>query len=1032
MVLNNSVSNGICPREVRCVIGANQAEHSYFGEFLRKEVWSWVVDTYSATDRLTLLVFSSHCLGLQMPTLARRVRSSFAGPSSNGPPPPPPPPPHHPMLVLDFGSSAGASVPPPVQSTTTQPKVITKHPKKQDKFKYRVSQKAKRASVESRGLTSVVSDKVSLAIRKFGNTAPSSPPHKLHKTADKVRRPSASVESTPRARTGFDSVAPALQRSNSVGSRVALQVASKFSSGNARPGRDTTARGRASGSSPPLPPLPRQNSTDGLADGRALNRKSMLLSSAAFGPAFEVPDLNGLGLGIEQEIMTDFKPASRSSRMLQTAAARSASAHSSVDAKETAAREQVTPKSLSEEDVSLAAYMRTPTPPKIISFQRKDYETTLARPEISRPESSATLVITAPEGAAAGEDSDSELADLPAAVRRRVVDLRNRSSAAMSGDFSHTAIPTTKPLVIKPLVVKKSRSPTSDPAAGGALISAPRAESPAAQKPLPRPSEYVLRPTQHMATQTPDWSEPPRRPSKPMAGVRSNAAVTSRPISAVDWATTPPQAYATFGGPVASPPPPPPPPHSPPQIQIGSPSIYSYASTSVNPRRSSYYAVDPVPAWGSAAAGDNDGEQDVLLENVQEDHMTESASPSTESQGTPQTPVFARVQSSPTPPMKNQAQFRRPSLAMGVYQGSRISMPVEPTFTIDEEDEPKLRPRTVFNATYSPVSPDLHEIGQATKVYRQPASEPTLEPSVTSAISRPASSAYATPRALSPEPPTSRPQSLSNSNPFASPQSDRSSRTPADYAQSPTSSSQAEVIAEAVRSSTPTLVRSGSRRGSNLLKPAVPPRSAARGSPSRPVSMFVGDLSRMHSAAIPTSRDRDGDVSIQQASVVPLRNGNGNGNGHGIRRASLVKISPPSSRPMSIASRRSSASSRHSQDNNDVPAVPELPAALRQNSLPNLDVAASTFRRASEPSVLQVVQQQAYTRAAEPIPGAGGAVRRTQAVMSGADRASKGRSFFLVQALNAKPGESLKREWSGSDDESDLSSDDESVVEVAA
>ncbi|GAA5989559.1 hypothetical protein JCM11641_004597 [Rhodosporidiobolus odoratus] len=88
---------------------------------------------------------------------------------------------------------------------------------------------------------------------------------------------------------------------------------------------------------------------------------------------------------------------------------------------------------------------------------------------------------------------------------------------------------------------------------------------------------YVLRPTISMATQTPGWPEPQQ--------------LSNRRKSSVAWATsTPPQAYSSF--------PPPPPAHdSPPQRQI-SPSIYSISSFDARSRnlrghrggRSSFYA----------------------------------------------------------------------------------------------------------------------------------------------------------------------------------------------------------------------------------------------------------------------------------------------------------------------------------------------------------------------------------------------------------------------------------------------------------
>lgn len=62
---------------------------------------------------------------------------------------------------------------------------------------------------------------------------------------------------------------------------------------------------------------------------------------------------------------------------------------------------------------------------------------------------------------------------------------------------------------------------------------------------------------------------------------------------------------------------------------------------------------------------------------------------------------------------------------------------------------------------------------------------------------------------------------------------------------------------------------------------------------------------------------------------------------------------------------------------------------------------------------------------------------RGEGAVSRADRMSKGRSFFLVQALSSKPEEAFKRDFldrsgSGEDSDSDLSSeeDDESVVDV--
>lgn len=798
-----------------------------------------------------------------------------------------------------------------------------------------------------------------------------------------------------------------VKRSSSAPDRQSASLAPQAHRQSRPPRRSHTVY--APGASPPLPPLPRNRSIEGPDDPRLqklaeTNRRSGFLPANVLGDS-----LDGLGLGFEQEVILDPQPP-----MPMPSPGEYSSATAS-------------PASSIEPPSPSLFHVPAPQSNKRISFMRKNHST------ITRPNSMAVLESMAGTAATLEAQLEVELSPLPELdeSRARVAVLRKRGSVAGQGAQG----PPPPKVAPSPKMAAEPRvksAPVPRPATAPApapfkllavpevrkrpnkrhtIIGSPSYEQGASvvldtklepiestYKPLPDPDLYCLRPTVSVSTQTPVWEtlSPPLRPPLPNSPPRAPA-----------WSDTPPQAYAPFPLGTVDEIPPPPPAHTPPYQPV-SPSIYSFVShapngyTAPNPRRSSFYAPS--------------GLGEVSYEEVY--------NPPAGAEGYRSTIYIESEQSSihgtPSPQLYAIPEFmgRRRSSVVPISAPTRSSLPLDPTMQARPQVQTRDRPMTVFNPTYAPMAPAKPP--QETVDYDTPYLNPDGSTGLgayanglsAAAPSASSSTSLVTP-SLSPAPYSA--PAFSTPNPFSTPV--------------PTEGS-----------STPNLAATSINGDEKLYAPHSPlpirrspsPRPRSH-SPSSPSTTAMGGERR--SSTPPSARTLSGDeeegeyeprtpvdeyhpaIAIRKASVISMMSEEAS-----IRRASLVRVSPPSSRPTSLV---------NSQPNNPPQTIPEVPVIPLQHRRTSEIIDRVVTRRASEPGLV------------DPIPGGGGAVPRLRGAntVSAADRASKGRSFFLVQALSCRPDEVLKRDFldrTGSEGESDeesdegseLSSDEESMVDV--
>ncbi|GJN90707.1 hypothetical protein Rhopal_003721-T1 [Rhodotorula paludigena] len=588
--------------------------------------------------------------------------------------------------------------------------------------------------------------------------------------------------------------------------------------------------------------------------------------------------------------------------------------------------------------------------------------------------------------------------------------------------------------------VPSRSSPLSQSAPPSAVKPQPPPIAPApaplpAIKPAARRSDlYCLRPTVHVSVQTPrEWQQPAASAPAP--------TYQARRFSAWQAATTPPQPYGAFPVPPSSIPPPVPPHDSPPQRHNISPSIYSVASFDPRSgiarggghrRNRSYYA----------GAGDVDEEDEHLDAHGREPPLPEESLRAIQQFEALDAQEAAQNQSSPV-------NYDIPYLSPLPYDDQTqrgfdlLATPLPPA--------PAPAGRSLA------VSPALTTIED-----RTPTPTPVQHMAPTFAAAEEPASLYAPPHEFSP-----RSRSLSPipalSNGHSSDDEDLSAAT-----------------SSIRRSSTPL---SSVRRGSADEEPLTPPTSAVS-------STFPGRQTVDGAAITDDESEEPAVVTIRKASLVTSQ----------VRKASLV--TPPSSRPQSIVATRAragSSGSAHAQlaaaedvasrhlsvasvgsagdkpsklqhgetggfhlslpGNGDVPPIPAVPSPIRRE----YGEAAFPFPASAPPkqpeivapspqlatpekfatprcdggaplgdSTLTAPKELFRSASAPPEESASLPLRRqsesdtpvlrarTPGGMSREERAAKGRSFFLVQALmgESQP-EGMIRDWARGDEESD-------------
>lgn len=769
----------------------------------------------------------------------------------------------------------------------------------------------------------------------------------------------------------------------------------------------------APGASPPLPPIPRNRSLEGPGDFRApmfdsnntrRGSDDTLPPLASFGPAFEVPDMDGLGLGFDQEVILDPQspiPMPSPSQMGYDSEASTPTLSSST---------------LTTPTFTPPTFAQAPPPavtaaPKRISFMRKQHPGTVRNN--SNESYTGSLEQAASTAAALEENLEVELSPLPQQSRERVAVLRKRGSVSAASSNQNSSSSLAVPQERKKANKRHTVDGSSPSGFHLSRMNPIRMEpvimeaGPTTYKPLPSADAYCIRPSVTMETQTPDW-EVEYAPDPPTP--------TPIPGAPTRWLDdTPPQAYAAFPvKEIASPPPPPPPAHSP-KYHPPSPSIYSVASHDTRgqfpdqSRRSSYYASN-----SSNFYEDN-------FTRLQNGRIGSALRPQTPSPKIIPEPSFARVPSSPTPHLPAVPEFR---------PTSRSSLPTDST-TIEERPQPKARPVSVFNPGYQPYLPPepkkLEPVVDYDVPYLQPEATYQGGPSRLSAAYEPAP-----PSSLAPPSPSA--PSLAPSSPGAQ-QSSTAFTTPLGTPNLTPNLYSAPAFAIANPFSAPSLSSPAVATSNEMIPPhsphptgrrsprpqssPVPPRSPAVATwtpstpPTKSSNSFHHDSSSPASFPSPAPPALDApSSSIGKASVISSHSS------FDIRRASIVRVSPPSSRPVSfVMARKNSTSSnasskRGKEDEDAIPRVPNIPLELRKSSLPNhLDEALPRRRQSESDSIAPAVAR------------VGGVSR--------AERAEKGRSYFLVQALNNKaPQDIMKSHFAreaededGSD--SELSSEDE-------
>ncbi|KPV74899.1 uncharacterized protein RHOBADRAFT_53827 [Rhodotorula graminis WP1] len=821
----------------------------------------------------------------------------------------------------------------------------------------------------------------------FKNPFSSSSSSSKNKSADPVNAPAAprhapSSSSAPVVRPKSSSrvlPAPAYEHRRDSGESTRRRTAEPAA-------RRTQAGPAVVGTSPPLPPLPRHEGPAAQVDSRAIaqpdggfsSRVEPLLPSYSSRPGSEV-SMSGLGIGVELPVSNPPPVLSRSVQRAPTPP--QAEVQPLEVRRPTPPPAQQPQQSAPAHPAASTSRSAQPSDPLMTGRDRIAFLREGGRSSVSS-ESGVNARLTAPRGANRADATKSltigampagfevPLATAPRAPLKPLQLASRRSSAALehsrhsSIDHSRRSSFAIDQSRRSSLAPEPSRRSSLGPEHSLATASTSRSQA-------RRPSESLCRrPMINVATQTPrDWA----------ASV--SHALASSSSSRPSWThavSTPPQAYGAF------PVPPPVPPHdTPPQRHGISPSIYSVAS--FDPRAS---ISAPLPEWPEAPEllAPINYDLPYLTPRVDEDYAS----------------VVRQLDELATPVPR--------SLVEEAIEQSRLaaalpSSTAERTPTIPAAHKPTTASMGYLPPTYAMAEAD--ELVLSTHRSRTPSPVPALSHGHSSADEGDSSS--------------------------------RDSRRASSTLSSP---------------------RRSTDDGS---EPLTPPTSA--------VSSVFPELAHAH-VEVARTKVSDGDdeadeavVTIRRASLVTSQ----------VRKASLV--SPKTSRPASVVS----AAVRHGS----ISSIQEHRTSVASNTSSGLGVGASASTGAAELVVVAALSTDgpspahavlvtkdapvdvaetaqpapvtsstaspglehprprprpaaAYSSAAtlptrrnsEPFPSlvAGPRLRQPGSVMSGADRASRGRSFFLVQALmgESQP-EGMVRDWA-KDEESEDESDGEVSV----
>ncbi|KAK4054409.1 hypothetical protein OIV83_000903 [Microbotryomycetes sp. JL201] len=694
--------------------------------------------------------------------------------------------------------------------------------------------------------------KVSAALRKLSGI-PVVP-------ATSSRKPAAGLQARTRPQTVIGhELGPAqrMKRSNSVGSRrdsfmephaaavAAPQPRRQNQVRVLRRHHSTYVERRPLGSSPPLPPLPALPGTGDSPDSVGY------LPKYTAAPSLDMPDFQGLGIAIEQDLIVAEPKSNQSSRRGSAAANRAGLVGSKTPPGTYGAMPVFSPVDI-----------------RPLSVVKRSAPYTHSQ---ARPVSTATLEINLPQLDNAAlpvvESSPARISDSQLAQMRMRKATRQHETAKR-----HTVV-------------------------GGSSMASPRRTVEARETPIDM-SKYCLRPTVSVACQTPTvWPQ------------------TQLPVRA----STPPQAYSSFSavllGLENTLPPPPPPASTKYMTNIAnSPSIYSF--------------VSPVqrPTAGFVR-------QNSTLETPQE----EVAQPQLEF--TPTAASYARMPSSPSPPMDYVPQFRRQSIA-GPFHPASSSAVRRGSMFVTESKAP-LRPATVVNPSY-------YAQRDGANVYDAPG---LLESQARSPL--PATNFYELVSETRKQKSASASASFDGFNPFTA---------------------------------APCVPLTGGLEEDIAPEDLVPTPTVLDDSSSSE------EEDEAHSPILST---------VRRVSLVstPMR--------ASVRRASVVRVSPtPSRRGSASCSPRSSISSVSIKSFRDdvLPAVPPIPRKFSVPSISGDNSPCPTLldqRRASEP--LSCTTRKSSASSSSPLSGTTDLttprLRTTPLSTTTADRLSKSRSFFLVQAL---------------------------------
>ncbi|GAA5833593.1 hypothetical protein JCM9279_001571 [Rhodotorula babjevae] len=740
----------------------------------------------------------------------------------------------------------------------------------------------------------------------------------------------------------------------------------------------------AVGASPPLPPLPRHEGPAPHVDARTIaqpdggfsSRVEPLLPSYSSRPGSEV-SMSGLGIGVELPVSVPPPVLSRSAQRAPTPP--QAEVQPLEPRRSTPPPAQQPQQSASAQPVASTSRSMPLSDPLLTSRDRIAILREGGRSSVSSESGVNARLTAAARGANRADPTKSlTIAVMPAgfevplgaAPRAPLKPLQlasRRSSAALehsrrsSIDHSRRSSLAVDHSRRSSIAHEQVRRSSLGPEHSFATASTSRAQA-------RRPSDSLCRrPMVNVATQTPrDWAA---SVSHALASSSTRRPSWTRSVS------TPPQAYGAF------PVPPPVPPHDTPQQRHGiSPSIYSVAS--FDPRAS---ISAPLPEWPEAPEllAPINYDLPYLTPRVDEDYasvvrqLDELATP------VPRSLVEEAIeQSRLAAALPSTAAERTPTI-LESHQSTSTSMGyLPPSYAMAGADALVLGPHR--SRTPSPVPALSHGHSSAD------------EADSSSRGSRRASSTLSSPRRSTDASEPLTPPTSAVSSVFAELAHTDAHVKGGEYKNSDGDDEADEAVVTIRRAS---LVTSQVRKAS-LVSPKT----------SRPASVVSAAVRHGSISSIPEHR-------LSAASNASSGLGVATGSSTSSADVAVAALAAPVASPEPAAPANDDAlvhenvepTPRHVPSSSST-ASPGLEHPRPRPAAAYSSAAALPTRRNSEPFPSLV---------------AGPRLRQPGSVLSGADRASRGRSFFLVQALmgESQP-EGMVRDWA-KDEESEEESDGE-------